>query len=189
MLHQGPFPTTGNGFFASWGGAFTATGYLADASGRSMSTIGASVKRGSGALYALSVPSIVLIIALVKQYCFFGTCSSYLEENKYHDEAAYGVSVGAISLAGILGLVLLDGRSEQADLGHNGAKVAEWAPKLVAFALVCLWAVCCVILTFHEPFTTTSAGYFACWLGFLFSFSFAMQQFPELERAVDKATA
>ncbi len=188
LTFQGPFEDTGNGYFASWGGAFAATGYLTDACGRSMTAIGSSIRRGSGSLYALSVPSIVIIIATTKQYCIFATCSSYLEANKYHAEAAYGLSVGVISLGFILLLGLIRARADNVNLEGNGKKLIELMPKMIALVLTGLWIAACIILTFHEPFTTTRNGYFSCWLGLLFSIGFAIEQFPELEKAVEKAT-
>ena len=82
-------------------------------------------------------------------------------------------------------------RGSRLDFGRNGQRMADTLPKLVAFVLVCLWAAAAIVLTFDKPFTNTSLanGYFACWLGLILSFCFAVQEIEELRKIVDDATA
>jgi len=173
-----PFFITGNGYFSLWAGAFASAGYLADASGRTLDGL-ASRARSKGPLFGLIVPSVVLIIAT--------TTDNMLEL----DQCKYGLSVGIISLVGILFLLALDDRGSRLDFGRNGQRMADTLPKLVAFVLVCLWAAAAIVLTFDKPFTNTSLanGYFACWLGLILSFCFAVQEIEELRKIVDDATA
>jgi len=173
-----PFFITGNGYFSLWAGAFASAGYLADASGRTLDGL-ASRARSKGPLFGLIVPSVVLIIAT--------TTDNMLEL----DQCKYGLSVGIISLVGILFLLALDDRGSRLDFGRNGQRMADTLPKLVAFVLVCLWAAAAIVLTFDGPdrFKVTGNGYFACWLGLVLSFCFAVQEIEELRKIVDDATA
>jgi len=178
-----PFAITGNGYFSLWAGAFASAGYLADASGRTLDSL-ASRARSKGPLFGLIVPSVVLIIATT-------TDNSFGQSRLDLDQCKYGLSVGIISLVGILFLLALDDRGSRLDFGRNGQRMADTLPKLVAFVLVCLWAAAAIVLTFDKPFTNTSLanGYFACWLGLILSFCFAVQEIEELRKIVDDATA
>lgn len=184
LTFNGPHLVPGNGYFSAWGGAFAGIGYLANVSGRSMSAIGSSILRGSGALYALTVPSIVLIIAVTKQFCALFWCSSYLDTDRFYPEAALGLSVGIISLGFIL-LVAL-GSGYQSHLSDDAKQAVRWGHKLASLVLLGMWTAAFIILTFHEPFTATGNGYHSLVLGLVFSVAFALQQFPELEKAIEK---
>jgi hypothetical protein len=137
LTFEAPHQTPGNGYFSAWGGAFASVGYMAAASGRSMRAIGSSLLRGSGMLHALIVPSIVLIIAVTKEYCSLLACRSFLDTDRYYEEAALGLSVGIISLVFIIGLNLFFRYRDK--LSGKPQQAAEWTPKVMALTLVGLW--------------------------------------------------
>eukprot|EP00962_Isochrysis_galbana_P039154 scaffold14014_cov146-Isochrysis_galbana.AAC.3 len=187
LTFKGPHLVPGNGYFSAWGGAFAGVGYLANTSGRSMRTIGSNIMHGSGALHALMVPSIVLIIALTKEYCGPLGCRSFLDTDRYYPESVLGLCVGSISLGFIVLLALCRGCQER--LGDNGAEAARWIQKLAALVLLGIWIAGFIVLTFHEPFTSTGNGYFSLVIGLVLSVAFALQQFPDLEKAIEKTTS
>jgi hypothetical protein len=190
LTFQGPHLVPGNGYFSAWGGAFAGVGYLANSSGRSMRSIGSSILHGSGALHALIVPSIVLIIAVTKKYCGPAGCRSYLGTDRYHPEAALGLSVGIISLAFILLIALCRGCKDSFDdnVSEGASQTMRWSQKVAALVLLGIWVAAFVVLTFHEPFETTGNGYYSLVLGLVLSVAFALYQFPDLEWAIEKTT-
>jgi hypothetical protein len=134
LTFQGPYLTTGNGYFSAWGGAFAGFGYMAAASGRSMTAIGSSAMRGSGALHALTVPSIVLIISLTKEYCGLLSCASIWNTDRFYQEAVLALTTAIVSLVFIVVLGFLSRCS-----GDRVEAAKLWTPKLMALILVGLW--------------------------------------------------
>jgi cytochrome b561 len=177
LTFKGPHTIPGNGYFAAWGNAFASVAYLANVSGRSMRAIGASALRGSGSLHALMVPSIILIIAVTKEYCSDSTCLSYLNTSQYHQQSALGLCVGAISLAFIL--VLAPVPSQVGRLSSNAKQAVQWVHKMVSLVLLGIWIAGFIVLTFYKPFKSTGNGYFSLVLGLALAVAFALQQFPE----------
>jgi hypothetical protein len=78
-------------------------------------------------------------------------------------EGAYGLAVGVITAFFCLCIAVFAGKMDKE--GGNCGK----ALILVAFVLFVFWAVAAGVLTFKKPFTFTGNGYFATWLGLIFS--------------------
>jgi len=115
-------------------------------------------------------------------------CAGVKEECEHDDGSVnYAIAVGTVSMI-ITGILILSSK-------YQPALASNYAPYVSMFLLL-WWGFGASIMTFSHPFPNTGNGYFASWLGFVMSGSFASQSVDALanrttniqDAALDRAT-
>ena len=133
---DGPFVSTNNGYFASWGMALF-----------SIKALGGSSLwvKNAGPMMGHLAAAIVVIVAIAAEG---------FEVNK--GETIYGIVLAGCSALTVMFQTFME-RKEHAGLG-----ALKWPTFLV---LAICWVVSACLLTFRGPFADTSNGYFGAWSG------------------------
>lgn len=140
LTFSGPFLTTGNGYFASWGLAVSSILGVGVTGSEAKSVVGKM-----GALLGLGASSVVVLIA----------SAQYVKEgNPYRNASIYALCLACITVF-VVGFFQRCG-------DKSGGKVVK-VTTLGFFAIN--WVVMACIVTFDGPFLTTGNGYFGSWGG------------------------
>lgn len=157
-----PFANSGNGYFAAWG-AFIASFIMAGAaSDRLRQFLGNALTRVlAGSIEAklyigIAVASLVLLAAVAVEAADY--------ERPTHQEM-WGVICATISFFLVLFHTLMRLVCEGLTL----------QPTILGVLLSAWWLGGVAVLTFDEPFKYASNGFFAVWLGFIFSVWLALE--------------
>ncbi len=145
ITFQGPFTSTGNGYFAVW------AGFLCSVSG-----IGASVTKAWSAA-ANSSALLGLLVASIVVFCALLATESIGHAKPYQGEAIFSLVISMITAITIMILLIM----EAAEYEEGATKFK--LPILIFFGVLWIVLACCV--TFSGPFTSTSNGYFGSWAG------------------------
>jgi len=114
----------------------------------------------SGVIALIFTASVIVLISAARACAGMDHCP-------YGDSSVnYAIAVGVISMA-ISGIHMLA-------TYYQPGLAAQYA-SFVSIFLLLWWGLGAAIMTFHEPFPGVGNGYFASWLGFIMSGSFASQ--------------
>lgn len=162
ITNKDPFSNSGNGYFASWAALITAFLMAGNASKTLQRFMGSACSRvvadsiESRLAMGIMASSVVLLIAVAFE------ASDY--ENPSNQEI-WGVICAVISFMFVLCHTLLRMCCEN----------MTCPPTPFGVALSAWWLGAVAVLTFDEPFKTSGNGYFACWMGFIFSVWLALE--------------
>jgi hypothetical protein len=106
-------------------------------------------------------------------------CDDRIDENDNHcdDEVAFSVVLGVFGF--LVSLI-------QAILTRASPGLAETIAPFVSWFLVLWWGIGACVVTFNDPFSATSNGYFSSWLAFAFSTWYFCKVVPHAREFLNK---
>lgn len=148
---KGPFPDTGNGYFAVW-----STVIFSSLASDPIGTINTQFALDKvNALFDFGASAAVLVVALAVEI-IENKVTSY---DRYKFECIFSMIVACIS---VLTVIIMSWSVFAKDKHFKGEIV-------ILGVLTVLWIIAACALTFSGPFNQTNNGYFASWLGLLTS--------------------
>jgi len=139
------YNTTGNGYFATWGGFFFAASLFQ----AQMTQTAAMVNKFRSLGFHIGT---LVVCSVVVFFASLGPCG-----NDCSGSHGFALSVGIVSAVFLLILIFADD------------KLPDKAKVIIAAFFVIWWTLAVFICTFISPFTTTGNGYFGCWIGLIAS--------------------
>lgn len=165
---DGPFDTTGNGYFASWGLAIFSSLAMG------INSLTDDVKEataGMTSMLGLGACSVVVLIALIGDY-------------KEYEWIVKGEMIFGLIIC-ITSILLVANFTYFRTMGNATLKKMEF-PTLAVFAI--LWILSACFNTFRGPFEETSNGYFASWGGAILAVKAAQTSRQECMEESEQAT-